>query len=87
MGKFFFKLRSRTTDPFARVKNYLKFRVERLLLSGAHSRLLFIATLIGIVAVGGGLLVQGTDAPFDDRETAIWWAFLRLTDPGYLGDD
>ena len=87
MENLFFKLRARTTDPFARVKNYLKFRVERLLLSGAHSRLLFIASLIGIVAVGGGLLVQATDVPFDDRETAIWWAFLRLTDPGYLGDD
>ena len=87
LENLFFKLRSRTTDPFARVKNYLKFRVERLLLSGAHSRLLFIASLIGIVAVGGGLLVQATDVPFDDRETAIWWAFLRLTDPGYLGDD
>ncbi len=71
----------------ARFKNYLKFRVERLLLRGAHSRLLFIASLIGVVAVGGGLLVQATDAPFDDRETAVWWAFLRLTDPGYLGDD
>ena len=75
------------TDPFARVKNYLKFRVERLLLLGVHFHLLFIASLVGLVAVGGGLLVQETDAPFDDRETAIWWAFLRLTDPGYLGDD
>ena len=71
----------------ARLKNYLKFRVEQLLLRGAHSRLLFIASLIGVVAVGGGLMVQATDVPFDDRETAIWWAFLRLTDPGYLGDD
>ena len=76
-----------TTDPFARLKNYLKFRVERLLLLGVHFHLLFIASLVGLVAVGGGLLVQATDAPFDDRETAIWWAFLRLTDPGYLGDD
>ena len=76
-----------TTRMFARLKNYLKFRVEQLLLRGAHSRLLFIASLIGVVAVGGGLMVQATDAPFDDRETAIWWAFLRLTDPGYLGDD
>ena len=87
MEKFFFNLRSRTTDPFARLKNYLKFRVERLLLLGVHFHLLVIASLIGLVAIGGGLLVQETDAPFDDHETAIWWAFLRLTDPGYLGDD
>ncbi len=87
MENFFLQLRSRTTDPFARIKNYLKFRVERLLLLGVRFHLLVIASVIGLVAVGGGLLVQATDAPFDDRETAIWWAFLRLTDPGYLGDD
>ncbi len=87
MRNFFYYLRSRTTDPFARLKNYLKFRVERLLLLGVHFHLLVIASVIGLVAVGGGLLVQETDAPFDDHETAIWWAFLRLTDPGYLGDD
>ena len=87
LENLFLKLRSRTTDPFARVKNYLKFRVERLLLLGVHFHLLVIASVIGLVAIGGGLLVQETDAPFDDHETAIWWAFLRLTDPGYLGDD
>ena len=70
-----------------RLKNRLKFQIEQLLLRGAHSRLLFIASLVGLVAIGGGLLVQATDAPFDGDETAIWWAFLRLTDPGYLGDD
>ena len=57
------------------------------MLLGVHFHLLVIASVIGLVAIGGGLLVQETDAPFDDHETAIWWAFLRLTDPGYLGDD
>ncbi len=70
-----------------RLKNRLKFQIEQLLLRGAHSRLLFITLLVGIVAIGGGLLVQATDSPFDGNKTAIWWAFLRLTDPGYLGDD
>ncbi len=70
-----------------RLKNRLKFQIEQLLLRGAHARLLFIASLVGLVAIGGGLLVQTTDAPFEGGKTAIWWAFLRLTDPGYLGDD
>ena len=70
-----------------RLKNRLKFQIEQLLLRGAHSRLLFIASLVGIVAIAGGLLVQATDTPFDANKTAVWWAFLRLTDPGYLGDD
>ncbi len=72
---------------FERLKNRLKFQIEQLLLRGAHSRLLFIASLVGTAAIGGGLLVQATDSPFDGNQTAIWWAFLRLTDPGYLGDD
>ena len=69
------------------LKNRLKFQIEQLLLRGAHARLLFIASLVGLVAIVGGLLVQATDAPFDGNTTAVWWAFLRLTDPGYLGDD
>ncbi len=69
------------------LRNRVKFQIEQLLLRGAHARLLFIASLVGAVAIGGGLLVQAMDTTFDGKKTAIWWAFLRLTDPGYLGDD
>ena len=27
------------------------------------------------------------DPEFSEAEDGVWWAFLRLTDPGYLGDD
>lgn len=70
-----------------RVKNRLKFQIERLLLRGVHLHLLLIASLVGLVAVIGGVSVQVSDASFEDYGTAIWWSFLRLTDPGYLGDD
>jgi len=70
-----------------RVKNRFKFQIERMLLRGVHLRLLLIASFVGLVAVVGGVAVQVTDAPFDNYGTAIWWSFLRLTDPGYLGDD
>lgn len=72
---------------FDRLRNKLKFQVEQLLLRGAYSRLLFIASLVGVVAIAGGIVVQATDASFQDSKSAVWWAFLRLTDPGYLGDD
>lgn len=70
-----------------RLRNRVKFQIEQLLLRGAHARLLFVASLVGVVAIGGGAAVRAMDATFDGHVTAIWWAFLRLTDPGYLGND
>lgn len=76
-----------TPPPPSRWREALQFRIERFLLRGAHYRLGFIALLIGLVAVGGGLAVHWL-APGDlGGADAVWWAFLRLTDPGYLGDD
>ncbi|CAN0314335.1 unnamed protein product, partial [Chrysoparadoxa australica] len=39
------------------------------------------------ISLIGGLLVVPQGGDFEDPGSAIWWAFLRLTDPGYLGDD
>lgn len=66
--------------------NRLKYALERLLLRGAQYRLLVVAAGIGLISLLGGLAVVliGTDMPLG---AAIWWAFLRLSDPGYLGDD
>lgn len=69
-----------------RLTNRAKFHIERLFLRGAHYRLLVIAVLIGLVSYFGGKLVFA-DGGFNSESEAVWWAFLRLTDPGYLGDD
>jgi hypothetical protein len=71
-----------------RLPNQLMFRVERLMLRGPQYRLLMIAALIGLISIVGGAIIHYFDAGFDGSfADAIWWAFLRLTDPGYLGDD
>ena len=70
-----------------RMRNRFKFQLEQLIMRGAHFRLLVIAALIGLVAVVAGTLVLEIEGGFDDPADAVWWAFLRLTDPGYLGDD
>lgn len=64
----------------------LKFFVERQFVKGAGFQLLIVAALIGAISVLGGaaMLLGGGEGSLPD---AIWWAFLRLTDPGYLGDD
>ena len=70
-----------------RLKNRLKFRLERWLQRGALFQLVVIAALIVAVAVTGGLVAWAFSGAFAHPAEAIWWAFLRLTDPGYLGDD
>lgn len=54
---------------------------------GAHFHLLFVAMLIGIISIIGGLLVRPVAGEAEGLGESIWWTFLRLTDPGYLGDD
>jgi hypothetical protein len=48
---------------------------------------MLMASLVVLVAVAGGLVAWATTSSFASAPDAIWWAFLRLTDPGYLGDD
>lgn len=64
-----------------------KYFLERQFIKGAHYQLLAVAALIGIISVVGGLLVWPEGEPTPSLGESIWWAFLRLSDPGYLGDD
>ncbi len=63
-----------------------RFWLERQLAKGTAYRLAFIAALIGLVSLVGGALAWafGQTGALQD---GIWWAFLRLSDSGYLGDD
>jgi hypothetical protein len=70
-----------------RLKNLVTFQVERFILRGSLYRLLFIALVIGLISIVAGLVASFFAAGFESTGEAIWWAFLRLTDPGYLGDD
>jgi len=70
-----------------RLLNGFKFFLERLLLRGAHYQLLIIAVLICLVSLTAGLLAFFFTPAFSAYGESAWWAFLRLSDPGYLGDD
>lgn len=65
----------------------LRFLVERALIRGPHIQLLVVAAVVALVALVGGLAVLPPGANGEGLEQSVWWAFLRLTDPGYLGDD
>lgn len=65
----------------------VKFILERQLVKGAGFQLLVVGVFIFLISLIGGLLVMPLGEPFGNIGEAVWWAFLRLTDPGYLGDD
>ena len=70
-----------------RFYNRFVFSLERLILRGARYQLLVIAILICLVSLFAGLLVFVLTSTFKAYGESAWWAFLRLSDPGYLGDD
>lgn len=80
--------RASSGEPSTRIRfrDRIAFRLERLVLRGIGYRLAMAAAIIVLVSLGGGLLAVGLVADVSPSE-AIWWAFLRLSDPGYLGDD
>ena len=65
----------------------LKFFVERQFVKGASYQLLIVVAVIGLISLLGGMLVLPLGEYDEHLGNAVWWAFLRLTDPGYLGDD
>jgi hypothetical protein len=67
--------------------NRLRFFLERQFVRGTPFQLLVMAFFVGMISLLGGLLAFGTGEANESILDAIWWAFLRLTDPGYLGDD
>lgn len=68
-----------------RAADRLRYFFERQFIKGAGYQLLVVAGAVGFVSLIGGLLILPTGE--ERLGEAVWWAFLRLTDPGYLGDD
>jgi ABC-type transporter Mla maintaining outer membrane lipid asymmetry permease subunit MlaE len=73
--------------PRLRAPERIRFAVERFLLRGLGHRLLLALSIVAVVALFAGMIVTLLDPEFSEVEEGIWWAFLRLSDPGYLGDD
>ncbi|MHA7834184.1 MAG: CASTOR/POLLUX-related putative ion channel [Algiphilus sp.] len=68
-----------------RAADRLRYFLERQFIKGAGYQLMVVACTVALVSVIGGFLILPTgEETYGD---AVWWAFLRLTDPGYLGDD
>lgn len=65
----------------------IHFFIETLFIRSPGYQLLAVILVLIALSVGGGLVVHLGSPQFPNLPQAVWWAFLRLTDPGYLGDD
>ncbi len=64
------------------------YHLETLLTRGPLYQLMFVALVIMGLSIFAGVFVHLTNPKaYSNTLEAVWWAFLRLTDPGYLGDD
>ncbi len=70
-----------------RLTNYLMYRIEKFLIKGPFYQIAFITALIGIISLVGGTIMLRVETAETQLSEASWWAFLRMSDPGYLGDD
>ncbi len=70
-----------------RLAHRMQFWLERQFVKGASFQLLAVAVLIGVISIVGGAMVLPVEEEHGHFGESVWWAFLRLTDPGYLGDD
>ncbi len=66
---------------------YVKYQVERFLIRGPFYQVLFIGFVIGVISLIGGEVLLYIEPEIGDLKNSSWWAFLRMSDPGYLGDD
>ncbi len=65
----------------------LRYRLERLILRSTLTQLLVATVVLALMMVLGGLAAFSLTDQFDHLHGALWWALLRLSDPGYLGED
>ena len=70
-----------------RIYYRFKFFLEKQMVRGALFQLLFMVMLILFITIVGGYAAFVLTLKTGSFGEASWWAFLRMTDPGYLGDD
>lgn len=67
---------------------WFKYVLERWVLRGSIALVVLLVAVLCLLALGGGALAYFLPgSPFATYQEALWWATLRLSDPGYLSDD
>lgn len=71
----------------SRALRRLIYQMESVWIRGPLAQMGALLASMILVALLGGLLMVVVHPRYRDFPQASWWAFLHLTDTGYLGDD
>lgn len=68
--------------------SWIRFWLERAVLRGSLTLVVLLIALQGLLAFAGGTVAYLLPGHyFSTFRAALWWAVLRISDPGYLSDD
>ena len=70
---------------FVRVKNWLVFQPDQLMMRGTVARFGFVLLLL--LALAGGVLIRLLVPGFESTGDAVWWAFQHIVVPEYVDGD
>ena len=72
---------------FVRIKNWLVFQLEQLMMRGTFARFGFVLILLALIALAAGVFLRLLAPGFESLGDAIWWAFQHVVVPEYVGDE
>ncbi len=72
---------------FARIRNLLVFRLERLMMRGPGARFAVVVGLLLFVVLATGLVVRQLVPELEGLDDALWWAFEHVVVPEYVDGD
>ena len=71
---------------FVRIKNWLVFQLEQLMMRGTFARFGFVLILLALIALAAGVFLRLLAPGFESLGDAIWWAFQHVVVPEYVDD-
>ncbi len=71
----------------SRTLRRLVYQLESVWIRGPLAQMAVLLAILALLALLGGLLMVLIHPRYRDFPQASWWAFLHLTDTGYLGED
>ncbi len=67
---------------------WLRYQLERWVLRGSLALVALLVILLSLIAaLGASVAYYLPGHHFESYRSALWWAVLRISDPGYLSDD